>query len=362
METLNETDLKILVALGENPLGSISWLSKRVGIAPSTLSKRLSRLVDMRIFERPGYVSAQVCYSSVGLELAAVFIQASPEHWALMEKACDLHPYTRYRIRCMGAVNGFFVMFAVPRGTVSLLLQFLDALARKGVITNYHLQTPINKWAYTEADFRLHDAKTGLWRFDWDEWEARMDVEEPSPLRLYPPSVLEKMDEVDMLILRRLSIDARMERRLIAKAVGVRPYQLSRRLKFYEENQVIDSYRIVFGPVILGMLTVALFEGKCPVDVTEKIAFAVSELPFQTTFVPTQSGFILYSVIPATGFPNLAAALQRRCASVNVMWGDYTTSMRYWFDNEVSNFREGAWVVDRDFMVVNVIDGLKLGV
>jgi len=356
---LDEVDLRVLAALGERPLGSVSWLSERVGISPSTLSKRLSRLAEMNVLERRGFVSAQVCYSSVGLELVAAFMQAPPQRWMLIEEACDAHPYTRYRIRCMGAVNGIFAVFAVPSGTLCLLLQFLDALEREGTITNYHLQTPMNKWIYTEADFRLYEVQTSSWKFDWKRWEEFMEGGEYPPLQKQPPSVLSQMNRDDMRILRLLSIDARRERKRIAEEVGIPAYQLSRSLKFYRESQVVDAYRIVFGPLVLGLVAVAIFECKSSVEVTEKVAFAASKLPFQSTFVPTQSGFILYSTIPAADFPKLATVLQGHCSSVNIMWGDYSTSMRYWFDNEVSNFQENTWRADREFMVSDVLEKLK---
>jgi len=355
---MDEVDLRILVALGERPLGDYKWLSNRVAISYSTLLKKLSKLVDSNILWGQGYVSAQINYSSVGLEFVAIFIEAMLENWTKIEKVCDLHPYIRYRIRCLGSVNGFLALFAVPVGTVSLLLRFLDELIKAGIIVKYSLHTPMNRWAYTEYNFNFYDIESGTWKFDWNNWQKSIEDTPAPPLRKYPPSVLSQMNEEDMQILRQLSINARMERKIIAKTVGIPPYQLSRRLRFYAENQVIDAYRIIFGSAILGLTTSALFECRDSVSVTEKFALAVPKLPFQSTFFPTQNGFILYVAIPASDFPIIATILQKYCSSVKIMWCDYSASMRYWFNDAPGSFRCGEWVSSREFMVTDVLDKL----
>ena len=158
-----------------------------------------------------------------------------------------------------------------------------------------------------------------------------------------------------------MSMHARKERKEIAKEVGIPPYHLSRRLNFYKTNRIISAYRILFGLTSLNLVAPALVE--CFVDSQSKnrIAYAVSKLPFQGNFIPTDSGFVLYLTLPAPDFPKFSEVLLRHVDAANLMWGDYASSVRYWFDGEkTSNFRDGRWLATKEFLLGNIVERLDI--
>ena len=165
---LDEIDYRILTALGKNPLGTINELSKAVKVSPKTLAKRLRKLINNKIFLR---VSAQLSYPTIGLEPVLVFMSASFRNLGLIEEVCHYHPYTRYRIRCLGAINGIIALFAIPEGSLHLLLQLLDDLKDRGIISSYSYEEPIARWIYVENDFSYYDIENDTWNFNWDQWE-----------------------------------------------------------------------------------------------------------------------------------------------------------------------------------------------
>jgi len=67
------------------------------------------------------------------------------------------------------------------------------------------------------------------------------------------------------------------------------------------------------------------------------------------------------SMILASDFPMLARELQRQSRSVDVMWCDYTSTMRYWFDNEPGNFTVQGWRADKEYMIGDVLQKLGSG-
>jgi len=79
----------------------------------------------------------------------------------------DLHPYTRFRVRCLGETNGHFAMFAVPTGSLSLLLEFFEELRSTGLIKGYRYDVAISSWTHTETDFDYYDVEDDSWSFDW---------------------------------------------------------------------------------------------------------------------------------------------------------------------------------------------------
>ena len=358
---LRRAELKILTALHDSPLGDINSLSRLVKMSPATFARNLLKLQSKGLLDKDGFVSAQIAYSALGLELVSVFMECLPENLPKIESMCEIHPYSAYKIRCFGSTNGVFALFAVPTGSVSSLISLLDALETKRVFTSYRIHRLLNEQIYTEADFRYYDNRTGTWSFRWDEWEKLIGQAGEFELEECPPPVLHQMTALDMKILRHLSMHARRERKDIAKEVDIPAYHLSRRLNFYRANRIIRAYRILFGLTSLNLVAPALAE--CFVDSQSKdrIAYAVSKLPFQGNFIPTDSGFVLYLTLPAPDFPKFAEVLLRYVDKANLMWGDYASSVRYWFDSEeTSNFRDGRWLATREFLLDNIIERLKL--
>jgi len=356
---LRDTEMRVLIALHNNPLGDINSLSRQAGISPITFVRSLKKLQTEGLFDKRGYVSSQISFSAVGMELVVVFMDAPQRNWKKIEEMCDKHPYTSYRVRCYGDTNGIFALFAMPTGSLSWLLQLLDIMKKNGTFTDYRLHRLLNEQIYTEVDFRLYDNRLGTWSFDWDGWAKIIDKGNSVQLKEFPPTVLHHMTAVDMQVLKQLSMNARKEKKEIAKEVGIPAYQLSRRLKFYKQNNVVGAYRILFGLAAVNLITPALIECVVDAQAKESIASAASRLPFQGNFIPTGEGFVLYSTLPAPDFPKLADVLLQHVDEARLMWCDYASSVRYWFEgSEQSNFRDGKWGTSKELLVDGVLSDI----
>jgi len=354
---LSIRDLKALSALSKFPLGTIKSLSRIAGTSSNTLSRRLKRLKRKGVLIS---VSAEICYPSLGLEPIIFFFNAPFKHLEVLEMLLDIHPYSRYRVRCLGFCNGIYTLFAIPQGTFPLLMEFIDELVQRGLITEYHYEETIARWVYSENDFSYYDPKSDSWRFDWSGWDSLIEkTVAPPPLRRNPPSVLHLMDERDMRILRQLTIDAREKKSVMAERAGVPAYHLSRRIRFYMKKNVIDAFRVIVHRDASKLLATLLFDCRCPIRVTERFAEALTHLPFQSTLIPVKEGFLLQTSIPPIDLPKLGTILQKYCDELRVVWSDYDSSMRYWFWTEP--YRDGEWISTREYMVTDVLKVLKEG-
>lgn len=351
--TLTFENLKILAALGRNPTGTNQSLCKDVGISAQSLKNRLDQLYSQKILLG---VSATVSPFAVGLEAIAVFAEVSPENWGLFEKVCDDHPYTRYRIRTFGAVNGIFAIFSIPFHTTHILVDLLEKLKKRGSIQNYELVVPTSSYISSETDFGYYNVDTG-WNFNWEKWEEILEKDGAVGLESPPPSVLPRLDETDMGILRQLSINVRRKNKEIAEVLGIEPYHLSRRRKALERMNVIKGYRILVGNQLLQITSHAVLRCKASTDEVSRIAAAVKLLPFQSTLIPVLNGFILYTTTTSLDFPILVTALRKQCSSMEFMWCDYRSGYRYWFYDEP--FKNHQWKADYDFMVRSVLSQLQ---
>jgi len=355
---LDAVDCQVLGAVAENPVSSLEVIGKAANLSPSGVAKRIRSLVARGILFTK-FVEAQVSYPAVDLDLQVVFVESSPSAWKLVEESCNMHPYTTYRVRCLGAVNGFFLNFAIPHGTTSTLIRFLDGLKEIEAVDNYSAKMPIAQPNYSENNTRDYNPSTREWNFDWKAWGAKIPeysqrLDEPQP------SVLHDLDLADMKILRSLSIDAREEKKVICEKVGVRDYDLSRRLEFYERNRVIRHHKVINERSILGLVSEVILRCRASLKVTEALAGAMATQPFQSTFYPMEEGFVLAMNIPSPSLTTLVTIMQQYCESVETIWCDYTSSLRYYFDNEPSNYiPPSSWNADRDYMLESVLQKVR---
>lgn len=344
--------LNLLSALGRDPVAPVTSLSKDSGLSMSTVKKRLAKLYEEKTLMA---INAQIGTFTLGLEPKIVFIEAKPDQWETVTKLCDLHPYTRYRILSFGSCNGFYTQFAIPPHTSMFLTELFDRLVQRRSIERYEIVNLMSHPIITETDYGFYDFASG-WGFDWEAWEKSIAGAEEAPLKRPPPSVLYRLDEPDMRILRQLSIDARRKGKDIAAAAGVESYHLSRRRKVMERLGVIQGYRVSVGMQLLQLTSHAVLRCECGIKTSRKISTAVKALPFQSTFAQVPDGFVLYVTITSPDFPVLVTALQRHCDSIIVDWCDYRSSFRYWFYDEP--FVDDNWRADYDYMVGSIFTEL----
>ncbi len=350
---LNARALKILTVLGKKPTCTNLELAEACGISPVSAKKHLAALIASKVVLG---VSAQVDNFAVGLEPIIVMAEVGPRNWRIYEKALDFHPYTKYRIRCFGNCIGIFSLFAIPLHSGQHIVDFMERLKEKKVVQKYELVTPITNIETIETNFDYYDPNKE-WLFDWKKWENTLMNLKPQSLDGPGQSVLHRLDSADMRILRQLSLDSRRKSKEIAEKAGVEPYHLSRRRKVMENLGVIQGYRVLAGMHLLQLTSHAIINCKCSIDTTYRVAAAVKMLPFQSTFIQTLQGFVLYTTTTAIDFPILATILLEQCDSAEISWCDYRSSFRYWFYDEP--FKDGAWKADHDYMVDTVISKLE---
>jgi len=349
---ITEKDLQLLSALGRNPLGSIKALSKEMGLTAITTAKRLKQLYERGILIN---ISAEICPPAVGLEAIIFFLEVPFRNINAVEEALDLHPYTRYRVRCLGFLNGIYVTFAVPQSAIPLIVEFIERLQELRLVDRFRYRMFTGCWSVLETDFSYYNLEDDKWEFDWEAWEKPLD-KPPSSFEK-TTSILHRLDKRDMRILRQLTIDSRTKRNIFAERAKVPSYYLSRRLPFYQEAHIITNYRVVIHRSASKLFATMALECDCSMSVTARFMNAVTRLPFQSTLVPFEDGFFLQTSIPSIDLPSLGHILQIHCDDVKVYWSDYDSSMRYWFWHEP--YQDGEWISGRKYIVNDVIEELR---
>jgi DNA-binding Lrp family transcriptional regulator len=304
-------------------------------------------------------VGARTGYSALGLQIAPVLASVPLSEVRMVEKACDLHPYTRYRVRCLGSTNGLFMIFAIPNGTEFQLTEFFEELKGLGLVNDYKILHATAEPCYRNPDLRIYDAWSDSWKFKTEKWVQSLDREDREDLQQFAPSTLTKLDIRDLKLLRLLTQDARKPQKLLSKELRVPEYHVSRRLKFIFENGIVPSCEVFLGRKLFRNAPGALFDVSCDPATTRAIVTGLKTLPFQASMFPTSEGFLLFAGLPTPLFTEIGTAILDRSRASNLMWTDYDTSMRYHFDESPYVEQTGQWKADRDFVINETLSSLR---
>ncbi|MGA8905858.1 MAG: Lrp/AsnC family transcriptional regulator [Candidatus Bathyarchaeia archaeon] len=320
------------------------------------MKRRITALSTASILLRVG---ARVDYSALGLQLIPVLASVPLSKVQVIEKACDLHPYTRYRIRCLGSTNGLFMLFAIPSGTEFQLNEFFAHLRNLELVANYRILHTTAEPVFRNPDFDSYDLNSDTWSFKIEKWSRQLETPTQDGLQQFTPSQLPKLDLSDLKLIRLLTQDARKPQKTLAKELNAPEYHISRRLKFIFENRIVPGCEVFVGRKLYRFAPATLFEAFCDPDLTAAVATRIKSLPFQTSLFPTADGFFMMCGLPTHLFTELGNALLERSNDVKVMWADYDSSMRYYFDESPYVEKTRQWRADTEFVIGEPLSGLR---
>ena len=105
-------DLQLLIALQEDPLQSYSDLSEKLEKSVKTVSRWVTRLESNNLYYP---VRAILKYSLLGLEVIDIVVEVKDLiNVEIIERFCTNHPYTAFRCRINGSINGLYMQFLAP--------------------------------------------------------------------------------------------------------------------------------------------------------------------------------------------------------------------------------------------------------
>ncbi|RLE81195.1 MAG: hypothetical protein DRJ51_04340 [Thermoprotei archaeon] len=201
---LDATDFTILKAMSIYGPRNVSLIAARLSIPRTVVDYRVKRMFEEDLVK----VFAIIDEEALGLESVLVYAKTpfGKEDKAL--KALTVHPLWRFSCLVEGALHGVIVRYAIPKGSIGELNAYLSYLKLEKLIEDYELHRAEQYYApFPNLDFYLKE--TGA--FKWSEWADRIIAEkEAVSLEKKPVKEIE-FSWLDLYILSRLSIDARIK-------------------------------------------------------------------------------------------------------------------------------------------------------
>ncbi|NWF96177.1 MAG: winged helix-turn-helix transcriptional regulator [Candidatus Thorarchaeota archaeon] len=365
---LTPNHLRILVALQQCPLGTYEELSERVGLAKSVVHGYVQELACWPQTNVAYYsVVANPNLVNLGLELVDVLVEADSEAKLQgVEAVCQKHPYTVYRARCFGDINGVLVQFRAPMGTSIKISMLFERAAREG-ICNGHRVLPFNKASvcYTTMNLDNWNHETGSWEFDWAEWFSakgtfRTEKEQPQPVA----ADKEWLMRPDMLVIRELTRNARQKNKDIMDTLARAGFQttsqaFSRRLERIKER-CISGYRVQINPYAFDSYNPVLIWGEGEENEIRDLSHRVTQrpIPFTSTFKSFQDKVFWYVHLPATHLSDLLFYLRPILHDLRFHHIDYTRSRTYYLWPETFDDSAHEWKTDDSFMIDGVLSDM----
>lgn len=350
-QVLSERDFEILKYLAVHPTSSMAEVAQNLHYRGETVSSHIRSMKERGLYNT---TMALLSYRKLDMAYVPVLISAPLANLPTIYEACRAHPYIQYSVRTLGATDGAFLVFTPPRKSVSLLVQFLDELAARGVITDYRIfVNEDTKRDFLKADLNIYNRETGTWEFNWNKWQTSEAIEPAANGGQVQSLVVEPelnvLDKSDIKLLGLLTADAKLPSDELAKETDLAPHTVRRRIQTLEDNGFIIGYRAMIAFSKFHLSSTMLFNCNAPPVEVEKCKQKLLTLTFPGTFIPVQNGFLCQATLPPEGLPPIHQFLSRHCNNVEVSWFDLATSDVSILNSEAYNGNE--WRIDPTFLL-----------
>lgn len=364
---LTQKHLSVLIALQENPLATYDWLSRRVGLSKSIVFGIIQDLSSHR--QQYFSVVANTNLWNLGLENIDILVEADKEtKLQFVEQLCYEHPYTFYRARCFGDINGLLVQFNIPIGTRPLLHEIFEICQEKKLIDAFtFLPFEDVQPIFSAPNVDHWNPITSSWSFDWEEW-FKKKVKTTSPTQPKEEQGVAKkwLNEEKVAIIHQLVKNARRKNvEIIAdleeKGYDFTPQTFSRYLRKVKKLCITD-YRVFLAPNIFDLYSTVLIWGSAPEKVLQDIQSRMLKfsIPFSSTFKIRDQHLFWYLHLPPTHLSDILHHLRHTLTDMHFNYIDYNRAKAYlpWpltFDDETSD-----WKQNRAFIVDSVLENLEV--
>jgi DNA-binding Lrp family transcriptional regulator len=357
-------DYQIVLKLESNPLISYSNLADELGVSWPTAKRKLNDLKSRGVIRTP---VAVYNINTLGLQrITVIWSIKNFNNLILLEKFCDIHPYTHYRVRGYG--NGFvlFAQFDIPPKSISLMNELIEALEEEKYVIATEFLESSGYQIEAFPDLNFYDLQQNKWHFDWDEWLGLFD-DQPETLPT-PESQKIKLEEwkpIDFKILRELTKNPE-----IKQAELMRLFNLTRTHIHHKYNLVfknlISNVRSRFDRFLFNLVNTRLFWIPNPSkEKTSKFFNLIDNAPPPFRFgidVLKQNGFLFWGgALPSFHEHQLAMSIWKLFQSFNTYTLDTSenASMIYWFFPENFDFDSHYWKTDQIYFLEKPLEELK---
>jgi len=285
-----------------------------------------------------------------------------------MTKLSIEHPYTIYRAKCFGAVDGVYMQFRVPSGTGNYIDELFGRLKGQSLIADYQiLEFGINQVIYTTVKLESWILDKLAWNFDWKEWfSTPLSPIKSSGYTTQPiksPGYVKKwLRQRDVAILNELAIGARRKNKVIMEVlqeksqIDFSPQSFSRRFMKIKD-ECVDLFRVFIDPNAFQLITPVLILGNGDSNKIRELMMRLKgdPIPFNSVLKTRDAQFFWYLQVPSIFLTYILNKLQGFLTEYQFFYIDVGTVRSWGLWLETFDDSKRDWIQTREFMVDDVL-------
>jgi hypothetical protein len=360
------TDLSRLIeAINRVGIENISLLSRMTGMPTETI-----RYTMKKRFPKIGLnVRTPLNHSALGLERYFVSMQltgGAEQSESTILRGLSSTAFLTYW--CKAAVERrHLAFFAVPVSLVDEFLEFLNGLAREGVIVDCTSERL--EWSrHLELKSRYYNFATGEWSIDWNKVKRSGEIP-PAPPANEEPSASPEIDATDTLIIKELQLNSWRNIAEIARKLRLN----ERTIRWHYRKHVADiaySAYVNWIPVNPKEFSKAAgliheFNGVSK-ETLAKLRLVFNNFPFSWFEGGRRDGYYqVHSALPAAHFMESLRFLNASLGEIVDSWKTWTidlsTTLWYTLPYENCDNKKG-WFFNKDAALGAVLpQKMKIG-
>ena len=168
---LSIKEMQVLIAIQEKPLATLDELAKLLPFSKSNIYKIRKNLEDPQVFNESAFrVVAIPDDNNLGLEIIDILITVNNlTQLKIIEKFCLIHPYTYYHGHIFGDINGIYLQFRIPTGTIDKIQRIFSIFKKQKIINEFIIFNFSEKSIITNVKVKSWDIENFSWQFNWDD-------------------------------------------------------------------------------------------------------------------------------------------------------------------------------------------------
>ncbi|MHA1463066.1 MAG: winged helix-turn-helix transcriptional regulator [Candidatus Heimdallarchaeota archaeon] len=359
--SLKYEDFAIMLALESDPFMPMTELAETLGVTRITAKKRVDDLKSRGIIKPSIAIYSN---NALGLNRINIYAKVSTiENLTILEKACDEHPYTYYRVRAFGGGFGLFMQFNIPQKSNSLLLEFIDKLRKEGIIEEYDWLESNQFNVESYSDLSCFNSEFSCWEFSWEEWFKQLQKQKTTPPKIDNPKIdYSTFNPSHFKILRLLTADGSLKQTDIKETLNLSRTQAHREFNFVMDNY-IEKIRFMYDREIFDLNETYLAIGTNVEKNFSNQLFNTIESnppPFRLALdISNDNKILLWANMTHSQASGFAFSIWQKIPSAKIYVLDTKNSMMYWFYPENFDFDSMSWKTSKDYLINKPLERLN---
>ncbi|TFF68223.1 Lrp/AsnC family transcriptional regulator [Candidatus Thorarchaeota archaeon] len=280
---------------------------------------------------------------------------------------CDAHPYTHFRTIGYSSGATLYAQFDIPPDAKEVMTNLYAELENRNLFREFHL--------YDTQSLAKHEADFGKWNLVENKWSVEYGTKsrrgdrlsrieslwsefqgsyENEPLEPCGPEMAFNFDELDLALVRELTINGRPDIKPLGPIYDRDPTTISRRVKRLRETVVTEDMlyydRSVFDLTYPQLMT-GDFSRDDELDANSLYWFIRSGgIPFETKASIEDNSFVLFITTPPSVAPEVSEFLWEHTANLDVFQLQLDASFTYFFYHK-NYLGDGEWRTDDNYVI-----------